>query len=357
MFRKRLLASFQFNFNLWKSVLDWTVIIYITIPSIIIGFFLYRDFLLSNPSFTISPTIFLTVLLLCSFLFCKSTVRLFLYDADLLFLRQNTKKFLAIKTNALIYSFFSYNLLMLILLVAITPLLLVANFTFIHVVKILVIFNLISIIRILVNYSIHKWYIQWPLFLLLHSIIVFNFFKIPIAIYLISFFICCVWLVKKVDSNRYWSIEISWEYEAFYKWMKRIYTLGEETRYYLPKKSKDPFIVFAKNHKLSNHRLDNLIYKTMLRKFDYMSLPLRLILLGVGLLIFLPTTWAKGLVLIITIIGLFKALDSIIKDIKQTPFFQLMIISEQQWHTSKLRIQKRLLYPVITFLLILIFIV
>ena len=340
MFQKRLLTSYQFNFKLWKSILDWTVIAYIAIPSIIIGFFLYRDFLLNNPLFTISPTIFITVLLLCSFLFCKSTVRLFLYDADLLFLRQNTKKFLAIKTNALIYSFVSYNFLLLLLLAMFTPLLFAANFTFIHVVKILVIFNLISILRIIGNYSIHKWYIQWPLFLLLHSIIIFNFFKIPLVLYLISFFICCVWLVKKVHSNRYWSIEISWEYEAFYKWMKRIYTLGEETRYYLPKKSKDPFIVFAKKRKLSNHRLDNLIYKTILRKFDYMSLPLRLILLCIGLLLILPIAWAKGIVLIITLMGLFKAVDAIIKDIKQTPFFQLMTVSEEQWHTSKLRIQK-----------------
>ena len=357
MFQKRLLSSFQFNFNLWKSILDWTVIVYITIPSIIIGFFLYRDFLLSNPSFTISPTIFLTVLFLCSFLFCKSTVRLFIYDADLLFLRQNPKKFLAIKTNALIYNFFSYNLLMLLLLVVITPLLLVANFTIIHVVKILVIFNLISILRILGNYSIRKWYIHWPLFLLLHAIIIFNFFKIPLAIYMISFFICCVWLVKKIDSNRYWSLEISWEYEAFYKWMKRIYTLGKETRYYLPKKSNDPFIIFAKKRKLSKHRLDNLIYKTILRKFDYLSLPLRLILLGIGLLFILPTAWAKGIVLIVTIMGLFTAVDAIIKDIKQTPFFQLITVSEEQWYSSKSRIQKRLLYPIITFLLILFFII
>jgi ABC-2 type transport system permease protein len=357
MFQKRLLASYQFNLKLWRSLLDWTVTAYIVIPSIVIGFFLYRDFLISNPSFTISPTTFLTVLLLCSFLFCKSTVRLFIYDADLLFLRQNIKKFLAIKTNAMIYNFFSYNLLMLLLLIVITPLLLVANFTFIHVVKVLVIFNLISILRIIGNYSIHKWYIQWPLFLLIHAIIIFNFFKIPLAIYMISFFICCVLLVKKVDSNRYWSIEISWECEAFYKWMKRIYSLGEETRYYLPKKSRDPFIIFAKKRKLSKHRLDNLIYKTILRKFDYMSLPLRLILLCIGLLFILPTAWAKGIVLIITLMGLFTATDSIIKDIKQAPFFQLMTVSQEQWYSSKLRIQKRLLYPMITLLLILFFIV
>ena len=356
MFQKRLLASYQFNFRLWKSILDWTVIAYIAIPNIIIGFFLYRDFLLSNPSFTISPTIFLTVFFFCSLFLCKSSIRFFIYDADLLFLRQNVKKFLAIRTNAILYNFVSYNLLVMILLALISPLLLVANFTFIDLIKIFAILNLISVIRIIVNYSVHKWYLQWPLFLLCHAIIIFTFFAIPLSIYIISLLIFYVWLIKKVYSNHNWSTEISWEYEAFYKWMKIIYTVGEETRYYLPKKPKAPVVILAKKRKFSRHRIDNLIYKTFLRKFNYISLPLRLILLCFGLLFILPT-WGKVVVLMITIFGLFIALNSILKEIKQAPFFQLMTISEDQWYTSKLRIQKRLLYPVITFLLILFFIV
>ena len=187
------------------------------------------------------------------------------------------------------------------------------------------------------------------------ALLVLNFFSIHIVIYLIGFIICAVFLLRKGSSNRYWSTEILWEYEAFYKWVKIIYQFSMEIGYYLPAKPKQPLFIFAKHRKLSRYRIDNLIYKSFLRKSSYFTLPLRLILLCIGLLIALPI-WAKVIVIIITILGLFTALHSILKEIRQAPFFQLMPVSEEEWLASKSRVQNRLVFPIIIGLLLLFFI-
>lgn len=356
MFKKRLLTSYQFNFKLWKSIVDWTVFAYIFIPGCIIAVFLYRDFLKNLQPIVIDSTFILLPLLIISFFISKSTIRFFIYDADLLFLYQNSKKIKHLKRAAIIYSFLHYNISIALILGIVTPILFSIGLTFLDICKIILLFNLLSTILILLNYLYRSLVVRLPILLGVHCLLVFNFFAIPIVIYIIGFVICGIFLLKKVYSNRFWSTEIVWEYEAFNKWMKIIFTLNHETRYYLPQKSKAPVFIFAKNRKFSRYRIDNLIYKTLLRKFNYISLPLRLILLCFGLLFILPS-WGKVVVMIITVLGLFTAMDSILKEIKQAPFFQLTTISEEQWYTSKLRIQKRLLYPVIGFLLMIFFIV
>lgn len=352
MFKKRLLASYQYNIKLLKSVFDWTVLLYIAVPTFVIGIFLYRDFLLSNFSFSIEPVLFLSILFILSFFLCKSTIRLFLYEADLLFLRQNEKKIASIKMKAFLYSFTLHNIWLLFLIAVISPILISAGYTYIELLKVLVLLNGLTTIRIAIQYSIQKWYIRFPLIAAIHALFIFNFFSIPLMIYVLLFAISCTMFLKKMYCNRYWTTEILWEYEAYYKWMKIIYQFSMEMRYYLPAKQKPPLFIIAKHRTFSPYRIDNLVYKTLLRKFNYISMPLYLIFICINLLIFLPT-WTKVLVILTTIFGLRTAFNATIKEIKEAPFFQLMTVTEDDWIASKLRLQKRILYPIIGLLCIL----
>ena len=349
MFLKRLRTSFQFNFKLWKSVLDWTVIAYIAIPSIIIGFFLIRDFLINSSTIELAPTIFISLFFLLSFFVSKSSLRLFLYDADLLFYKQQLNKIRTLKITAYIFSFLLYNLALL------TGLIFLSFFIEIPILKIVIVLNGLSSLHIIVNYLSLRWFIRFPVILIIHTVAALCFFYMPTWGYAILLAIGQFILLKMVLSNRYWTAEIKWEYEAFYKWMKLLYQLSMEMRYYLPAKVKQPLLILGKRQTFSKHRIDNLVYKTLLRKFQYISLPLRLIVICIGLLFILPT-WAKAIVLGVTIIGLFTALDAILTEMKQAPFFQLITVSDEEWIYAKLRLQKRILYPIIALITVLFFI-
>lgn len=355
MFTKRLYTSYKFNLKLWNSVVDWTILAYILIPGIIIIGFLYRDFVLNLQPILIDPTILLIAFLIISFFVSKSTIRFFIYEADLLFFQQNVKKMINLKRTAVLYSFGCYNFLIILILGFATPFLFSIDLTFIDIMKIILVLNIFSMIHVSLNYLYKSSYVRLPILLVIHTFLILNFFSIHFGIYLILFIISAVILFRKIFSNRYWVTEVLWEYEGFYKWMKIIFQFSMEMSYYLPAKIRPPVFIFAKRRKLSDHRIDNLIYKSLLRKSSFFSLPLRLILLCIGLFIILPN-WAKVVVLIITILGLFTSFDSILKEIKRASFFQLITPSEDEWISSKLRVQKRIIYPLIIALLLLFFI-
>ncbi|WP_274307686.1 ABC transporter permease [Solibacillus daqui] len=349
MFVKRLYRSYQFNFKLFKSVFDWTVVLYIAIPSVVISFFLYRDISANFQAIEIQYNILLTLLFGLSFFLIIPSLRLFLYDADLLFYKQQATKIRHIKLYGYCYSFLRYNCFLIIALLFASP------FIILPLSKIILVFNIVSVLHIFIHYKYQKWYTKWPLFLVIHALFTFTLFIIPIWGYSILLVIVHVILLKAVFSNRYWTIEVRWEYEAFYQWMKRFYQFSKEMRYYLPAKTKQPLVLLAKKTVFSKYRIDNLFYKTLLRKLHYMISPLQLIAICSGLSLVLPM-WAKVLVFVFSIIGLHVLLRSIIGEIKQAPFFQLMTVHEDEWLNATSRLRNRLLTPTIVIMAVLFFI-
>lgn len=349
MFTKRLFRSYQFNFKLLKSVFDWTVVLYIALPSIVISFFLYRDISANFQAIEIQHNILLTLLFGLSFILIIPSLRLFLYDADLLFYKQQATKVRHVKLLGYCYSFLRYNCFLTVVLLLASP------FIVLPLSKILLAFNVVSVLHIYIQYSCQEWYKKWPLLLVIHALITFNLFIIPIWGYSVLLIITHVILLKAVFSNRYWSTEIIWEYEAFYRWMKHLYRFSMEMRYYLPAKTKKPLVLLAKKKVFSNYRIDNLIYKTLVRKLYYIISPLQLIAICIGLFFVLPT-WAKILVFLFSIIGLNVVLRSIISEIKHAPFFQLMTVSEEEWLDSTSRLRIRILTPTIAMMALLFFI-
>lgn len=349
MFLKRLYRYYQFNFKLFKSVFDWTVVLYIAIPSIVISFFLYRDISTNFQAIEAQPNILLLVLFGLSFILIIRSLRLFLYDADLLFYKQQATKIRNVKLCGYFYSFLRYNCILIVVLLLASP------FIVLPLLKINLAFHLVSVLHIIIQYRCHKWYTKWPLLLVSHALIIFSLFLIPTWGYSVLLVIAHIILLKAVLSNRFWTTEVRWEYEAFYQWMKRLYQFSMEMRYYLPAKSKQPLVLLAKKTILSKHRIDNLVYKTLLRKIHYLISPLQLIAISIGLFLILPL-WAKVVVFGFSIIGLNVALRSIIAEIKQAPFFQLTVVPDEEWLKATSRLRNRLLLPAYIFLALLFFI-
>lgn len=350
MFLKRLYRYYHFNFKLFKSVFDWTVLLYIALPAVVIGFFLYRDISSEFQAIEIQPNVLLTLLFGLSFILLNSSLRLFLYDADLLFYKQLATKLRNVKLSGYVYSFLHYNLVLIVVLLLASP------FIVLPLLKIIVAFNSISALHIIIQYKYQKWYMKWPLLFINHALFTFSLFILPILGYSVLLIVAHAILLRFVLSNRYWTTEVRWEYEAFYQWMKRLYLFSMEMRYYLPAKTRQPYVLLAKRTILSKHRIDNLVYKTLLRKLHYLISPFQLIAISIGLFFILPS-WAKVLVFGFSLVGLNVAFRSIINEIKQAPFFQLMTVDEEEWLKATSRLKNRLLLPVIIVMALLFFII
>lgn len=350
MFTKRLYRSYQFNFKLIKSITDWTVLLYLVVPSVIIGFFLYRDIAGNFQIFELQPIPLLLLLFGISFFLVKPSLRLFIYDADLLFFKQQRRKIHHIKLWGYSYSFLHYNFVLVILLVLASPFIL---FSFL---KVLFALNIINVLHIWIQYRYQKWFTKWPLLFIVHALIIFSLSILPLWGFSILLLAVHLLLLNTVLSNRYWTIETRWEYEAFYSWMKLIYQFSLEMRYYMPAKTKQPLILLAKEKVLSTHRIDNLIYKTLLRKLNYLKSPVQLIVISISLFFVLPI-WAKAVVILFSFIGLNVALSSILNEIKQAPFFQLIPVQENEWLQAKNRIKYRFFVPISVIMMLLFFII
>lgn len=350
MFTKRLYRSNQFNFKLFKSITDWTVLLYLVVPSVIIGFFLYRDIAGNFQVMKLQPIPLLLLFFGISFFLVKPSLRLFIYDADLLFYKQQGRKIHHIKLWGYSYSFLHYNFVLVILFMLASPFIV---FPFWKVVFAL---NILSVLHIYIQYRWQKLFTKLPLLFIVHALTVFSLSILPLWGFFILLFAAHLLLLNTVLSNRYWTIETRWEYEAFYSWMKRIYQFSLEMRHYMPAKTKQPLILLAKKKVLSTHRIDNLIYKTLLRKLNYLKKPVQLIAISIGLLFVLPV-WAKAIVLIFSFIGLNVALSSILNEIKQAPFFQLMSVHENEWLQAKTRIKYRFFAPISVVMMLLLFII
>lgn len=349
MLLKRLYRYYRFNFKLFKSVFDWTVLLYIALPTVVISFFLYRDISIAFQTIEIQPNVLLALLFGLSFILLNSSLRLFLYDADLLFYKQLATKLRNVKLCGYVYSFLSYNFVLIVLLLLASPFIVLPLF------KIILAFNSISTLHIIVQYKYQKWYMKWPLIVIIHALITFSLFILPIWGYSVLLIIAHAILLRFVLSNRYWTTEVRWESEAFYQWMKRLYLFSMEMRYYLPAKTRQPYVLLAKRTILSNHRIDNLVYKTLLRKLHYLISPVQLIAITIGLFFILPT-WAKVIVFGFSLVGLNVAFRSIINEIKQAPFFQLMTVDEEEWLKAQSRLRNRLLLPAVIILTLLFFV-
>ncbi len=104
LFFKRLAAELKFHWSSWRTTIDWTVALYIVLPAIAFGINQYVLWWKNPPAFLdLLPE---SLLFAVCFLFAWSgTIRVFLQEADQLFLINQKQWFKKIIKYGLIYSF------------------------------------------------------------------------------------------------------------------------------------------------------------------------------------------------------------------------------------------------------------
>ncbi|MBS4200060.1 ABC transporter permease [Bacillus sp. FJAT-49732] len=101
---KRISQNWKQQFAVVKRVVDWTVLVYLVIPTIVISFFIYQSWWIQIPGWMrILP---LSAIFVLFFLFLWGDHFLtYVREADRIFLRKKEKLFLGMKRGGIIYSY------------------------------------------------------------------------------------------------------------------------------------------------------------------------------------------------------------------------------------------------------------
>src|SRR5690554_2344582 len=104
LFWQRLRSDWRFQFSIFKMVIeDWVVALYIVVPGLALFLHTYRGWWLEPP--TLFHYLPLETLLPIVVIFCwSSTLRIFVEEADQLFLYQHTSWHKGIVTYSVIYN-------------------------------------------------------------------------------------------------------------------------------------------------------------------------------------------------------------------------------------------------------------
>ncbi|RYL86856.1 ABC transporter permease [Sporolactobacillus sp. Y61] len=355
LFCQRFRRECRYQWGIIRSVVGWTIMLYIIIPAAAIAPFLYAD-VWKNIHFYWDdgiPIIFLIALIL---LFSgHGNVRTCLLDADLLFLIQEKRRLIQLKHCALLVSLF-----VLIVIEAIVFLLAWPVLTEIYhfsQIEILSLFLLAAGYKLSVM-SIRKFtegtIVRRLCILLAYGAASTLGFTLNSRLWLISGVTCTALmlllnLIQAGKTNR-WFRELEIEHQEHVKFIRPIlhFTSGIEKPVSVKRR---PLILFRRSGSLFNkpgreNGLLELLLKTFLRHKSYLAAYVQLTGLTCFAVIVLPL-WLKWVVYVLFILFMKLWLSILFRKMTASPFFRVVPFDSEIRVPVQSRFQKWLGFPVI----------
>lgn len=104
LFFQRLRQNWLYQYNIFKTIADWIIMLYILVPSIIAVLVIYRSWWIELPSWLeLMP--FPLIFILLFFLIWGGHFRTYTRDADRIFLMKNRPLYISLKQKGILYSF------------------------------------------------------------------------------------------------------------------------------------------------------------------------------------------------------------------------------------------------------------
>ncbi|MFD1706789.1 ABC transporter permease [Siminovitchia sediminis] len=100
---RRIRENWHFQYSVLKSVVDWTVLVYLVLPAVGISFFIYRSWWIEAPGW-IESVPFGLFFSICFFLLWGSTFQTYIREADNVFLRKQERLMLRMKQGGIVLS-------------------------------------------------------------------------------------------------------------------------------------------------------------------------------------------------------------------------------------------------------------
>nr|WP_275296775.1 ABC transporter permease [Bacillus sp. REN10] len=304
-----------FQYKMIRSILDWTVLLYIAVPAVIAATVIYRSWWLDMPEWSNQfNLIFLNVLAYVIGWF--GSYRTYVQEADALFLFKHRVKFIQMKKWAFAYSFGQWVLKSLFITLILLPfllfhfsftlsenvgffLLLIGGTSFVTAIQTLFFFREAGWKQKLSRAAVFIVLLFGHL-LIFPAIIYQSMYSMAVGVLLISIAFMLLW--PRVTATAYFQDEVRKENELRSKLMNSIFQLSPDMEKPKVMKRKKPFL-FRKSRRIfkqrtEEHGLIELFMKILIRNLTYLSGYVRLVSVTAGAIVVVPPVLFKVLILI-----------------------------------------------------------
>src|SRR5699024_3151840 len=104
LFFQRMRQNWIYQYNVFKTIADWIIMLYIIVPFIIAGFIIYRSWWIELPSW-LELIPFPLMFILLFFFIWSGHFRTYIRDADRIFLMKNRALYIGLKQITILYTF------------------------------------------------------------------------------------------------------------------------------------------------------------------------------------------------------------------------------------------------------------
>jgi ABC-2 type transport system permease protein len=327
---KRLSAEWKYQYSVFKSIADWTIILYVAVPAAFISFFIYRSWWTEMPEWiSMVPAVFLFLPgYIASW---GGHYRTFILEADKVFLIKNRKLYFGLKKRAFFYSLLAGACQAALIAILLLPFLMGHyGFTMAHAVSYFLFFfscrvfimwlkqklrkiegKFLRILSNLGSFVLLSWVVQLIFGLWIGgNLLLFNMSAIlllALGIFLYS---------RILPKTSTFDSEAAFEREERVKYTGLIFQLSYEVEMPSPSTArKKPFLFrhskrIFKNRTVSAGFLEVFI-KVFLRSPSYWANYLKIISPAVAAIVIIPPIWLKTLIAIGFLIMMFSWLQMI----------------------------------------------
>ncbi|WP_042345231.1 ABC transporter permease [Bacillus massiliigorillae] len=304
IFCNRVKRDYVYQYGIIKSVADWTVMLYIIIPFSIAGIMIYRSWWNELPDWSVFLSLKLTVII--AYLLCwTGSLRTFVQEADGLYFIQHTRKFIAMKKWALIFSIVKAFIRIGFIVILILPFYLHKfSLSIGEIISFFCFFIALHILLLSIHTTMFSIRERWSGKIYSALLFVFLFIMIftqAMKVYELSFSISIAVLLlllaivlhrPRVQSTKYFQEEFVQENEAKLRYMNKVFSVSSSVEKPKIIKRKRP-IIFPKSKRIFSKRTREngfieVFLKVILRNFSYLKGYLQLISVTLMAIILLP---------------------------------------------------------------------
>ncbi|MDQ0272235.1 ABC-2 type transport system permease protein [Cytobacillus purgationiresistens] len=322
IFLKRLRKNSNYQFRVFRSVADWTVVIYILLPAALIAIFNYYSWWMEAPKWIEGIPFFLIFSLMYAMIWAGN-LRTYVEEADKVFLIRQKPLFMNMKKWAYGYTIVHEAVGLLISFLLLLPMLLYHyQLYWLDIILLLLFLLSLKSFILLIKYHLrkieHRWKklaLQSLVFLILgvYSILIFQIWQsnllIPvIALSCLTFMLSIIFSLKALLTHASIEHEIAIHHEERTKNIDRIFMMAQEIGKPRISNRKKP-LFWKKSKRIFRNRTPvngfaELFIKAFIRNHTYWLSYTQIISVCTAAIVIIPPLWIKVLMFFIFLIWL-----------------------------------------------------
>src|SRR5690554_3362237 len=153
LFLQRFLQNFRFQVKSWRLGIDWTVFVYLLIPAVIVAVAVYRSWWVETPTW-MDDLSFTSFLFMFYVLAWMGSIRLFIEEADQLFLLQKRSVYLTLRLFGIGYSLVKSTVVVAFILAVFLPYLVKQQHAIHELIRMFILLSLWKAVFLLIKQSL-----------------------------------------------------------------------------------------------------------------------------------------------------------------------------------------------------------